>query len=213
VPVRLTSSRPADVRDTKLTAKAPRGVEVQLPGRPLTLPRGVAVDAVAEVAVERGTPAGTYPVALSAGDATRTLTVRAFPRTGGPDIALGGAANSSGDETADFPASAGNDGKSGTRWSSPVEDDSWWQVRLDRPARLGRVELRWQDAHAAAYRVQVSPDGHDWRTAATVTDARGGHESVRMDERDVRFVRVQGDKRATPYGYSLWSVEAYAVAD
>jgi hyaluronoglucosaminidase len=34
-----------------------------------------------------------------------------------------------------------------------------------------------------------------------------------MDERDVRFVRVQGDKRATPYGYSLWSAEAYAVSD
>ncbi|GAA3884109.1 hypothetical protein GCM10023084_41240 [Streptomyces lacrimifluminis] len=213
VPVRLTSSRPADVRDTKLAAKAPRGVEVQLPGRPLTLPRGVPVDAVAEVAVERGTRAGTYPVALTAGDATRTLTVRAFPRTGGPDLALGGAASSSGDETADFPAPAANDGKSGTRWSSPVEDDAWWQVRLDRPARLGRVELRWQDAHAAAFRVQVSPDGRTWRTAATVPVGRGGHESVRMDERDVRFVRVQGDKRATRYGYSLWSVEAYAVAD
>ncbi|WP_371659999.1 beta-N-acetylglucosaminidase domain-containing protein [Streptomyces sp. NBC_00280] len=213
VPVRLTSSRPADVRDTKLAAKAHRGVEVRLPGRPLTLPRGVPVDAVAEVSVERGTRAGTYPVALTAGDATRTLTVRAFPRTGGPDLALGGAASSSGDETADFPAPAANDGESGTRWSSPAEDDAWWQVRLDRTARVGRVELRWQDAHAAAYRVQVSSDGRNWRTAATVSDGRGGHESVRMDERDVRFVRVQGDKRATRYGYSLWSVEAYAVAD
>jgi hyaluronoglucosaminidase len=26
-------------------------------------------------------------------------------------------------------------------------------------------------------------------------------------------VRVQGDKRATPYGYSLWSAEAYAVSE
>ena len=27
----------------------------------------------------------------------------------------------------------------------------------------------------------------------------------------MRFVRVQGDKRATAYGYSLWSAQAYAV--
>jgi hyaluronoglucosaminidase len=33
-----------------------------------------------------------------------------------------------------------------------------------------------------------------------------------MDAKDTRFVRVVGDKRATRYGISLWSVEAYAVA-
>lgn len=44
-------------------------------------------------------------------------------------------------------------------------------------------------------------------------DGQGGHESVRMDAKDVRFVRVVGDKRATQYGISLWSVGAYGVAD
>ncbi len=34
-----------------------------------------------------------------------------------------------------------------------------------------------------------------------------------MDAKDARFVRIQGDKRATRFGYSLWSVEAYAVTD
>ncbi len=34
-----------------------------------------------------------------------------------------------------------------------------------------------------------------------------------MDERDVRFVRVQGEKRATRFGYSLWSAEAYAITE
>lgn len=71
--------------------------------------------------------------------------------------------------------------------------------------------LTWQDAYAAGYRIQVSPDGHSWRTAATVQDGKGGREEVRMDAKDVRFVRIQGDKRATRFGYSLWSVEAYAV--
>ncbi|MFF4348618.1 beta-N-acetylglucosaminidase domain-containing protein [Streptomyces sp. NPDC001530] len=211
VTARLTSLRPADVRGD-LTTKAPKGIEVKVPRSPSTLPRGTAVDVPIDVTVPEGTPSGTFDVTVAFGSETRTLTVRAFPRTAGPDLARTGEASSSGDETPDFPASAANDGDPGTRWSSPVEDGAWWQVRLAEPVRLGQVVPRWQDAYPSAYRVQVSADGRTWRTAATVDDGRGGRESVRFDERDVRYVRVQGVKRATQYGYSLWSVEAYAVA-
>ncbi|MFF5985334.1 beta-N-acetylglucosaminidase domain-containing protein [Streptomyces olindensis] len=208
----LGSLRPADARG-RLTVEAPEGVRVRVPSTELTVPRGTTVEVPVEVTVEHGTPMRSYDVRLRFADATRTLTVRAFPPTGGPDLARTGTARSSGDETPDFPASAANDGDPDTRWSSPVDDGAWWQVELPRPARLGRVVLRWQDAHPSAYRVQVSPDGRRWRTAAAVRDGRGGRESVRMDERDVRFVRVQGEKRATPYGYSLWSAQAYAVTE
>ncbi|HET9381175.1 MAG TPA: beta-N-acetylglucosaminidase domain-containing protein [Streptomyces sp.] len=209
---RLGSLRPSDVSG-RLTAKAPEGVRVRLPEGPLTLPRGTTVDVPVEVSVAAGSPARSYEVRIGFGDVTRTLTVRAFPRTEGPDLARTGTARSSADETPGFPASAAVDGDPATRWSSPARDGAWWQVGLPRPVRLGRVVLRWQDAYAAAYRVQVSPDGRRWRTAAAVPDGGGGEESVRMDERDVRYVRVQGEKRATRYGYSLWSVEAYAVAE
>ncbi|MFJ7293918.1 beta-N-acetylglucosaminidase domain-containing protein [Streptomyces collinus] len=208
---RLGSLRPADARG-RLTAEAPEGVRVRVPKGELTVRRGTTVEVPVEVTVERGTPMRSYDVRLGFAGADRALTVRAVPPTGGPDLARTGTARSSGDETPDFPARAANDGDPETRWSSPAEDGAWWQVELARPARLGRVALHWQDAHPSAYRVQVSPDGRRWRTAATVRDGRGGREDVRMDEQDVRFVRVQGDKRATPYGYSLWSAEAYAVA-
>lgn len=210
--VRLGSLRPADARG-RLTAEAPEGVRVGVPKGELTVRRGATVEVPVEVTVERGTPMRSYDVRLGFAGADRTLTVRAVPPTGGPDLARTGTARSSGDETPDFPASAANDGAPETRWSSPVDDGAWWQVELARPARLGRVALHWQDAHPSAYRVQVSPDGRRWRTAATVRDSRGGREDVRMDEKDVRFVRVQGEKRATPYGYSLWSAEAYAVSE
>nr|WP_205616296.1 beta-N-acetylglucosaminidase domain-containing protein [Streptomyces harenosi] len=208
--VRLGALRPSDVRAT-LTAEAPEGVRVRVPRGPRVLPRGGQAEVPVEVSVAPGTPAGSYPVRFAFGQAGRTLTVRAFPRTAGPDLARTGRAASSGDETPDFPASAAADGDPGTRWSSPARDGAWWQVELDRPVRLGKVALHWQDAYASAYRVQVSADGRRWRTAAVVRDGRGGRETVRMDEPDVRFVRVRGEQRATRYGYSLWSVEAYAV--
>nr|WP_240930254.1 discoidin domain-containing protein [Streptomyces coryli] len=128
-------------------------------------------------------------------------------------MARSGDASSSADETPDFPAAAAVDGKADTRWSSPAKDGEWLQVRLDKPARVGEVRLRWQDAYASGYRVQVSADGRRWRTAARVVDGAGGRESVRMDERDVRYVRIQGEERGTRFGYSLWALEVYAVRD
>ncbi|MFD5817159.1 beta-N-acetylglucosaminidase domain-containing protein [Streptomyces sp. NPDC127038] len=212
ITARLTSLRPTGVSG-ELTARAPKGIRVRVARPSPTLARGAVVDSLVEVTVPPGTPSGTYEVTVAFGSQTRTLTVRAFPRTAGPDLARTGTASSSGDETPDFPASAANDGDPSTRWSSPVDDGAWWQVRFAEPVRLGRLVLSWQDAHPSAYRVQVSADGRVWRTATTVDDSRGGRESVRFDERDVRFVRVQGLRRATAYGYSLWSAEAYAVAE
>ncbi|HCA87357.1 MAG TPA: hyaluronidase, partial [Streptomyces sp.] len=209
VPVELTAERPSNVRG-RLIAKSPEGIEVDVP-QGVTVRRGARTEVPVKVAVPKSTPAGSYEVPFDFAGEERTLTVRAYPKTGGPDLARDGKASSSGDETADFPASAAIDGDPATRWSSPPEDGAWFQVELERPARVGQVVLSWQDAHAARYRVQTSADGRSWRTAATVRDGQGGRETVRMDAADTRFVRVQGDRRATEYGYSLWSVEAYAV--
>ncbi|MGW3404427.1 discoidin domain-containing protein, partial [Streptomyces zhihengii] len=211
--VRLTAQRPGEVRG-ELTARAPAGIEVRVPQR-TTVPRGTRTTVPVEVTVPEDTPAGEYRVPIAFAGQQSTLTVRAFPRTGGPDLvrAPGARASASGEETADFPASAAADGDGATRWSSPTGPSAWWQVELARPARVGQVVLHWQDAYATAYRIQVSADGVTWRTAATVTDGRGGRESVRLDAKDTRFVRVQGDERATRFGYSLFGVETYAVAD
>ncbi|MFB7589749.1 beta-N-acetylglucosaminidase domain-containing protein [Streptomyces sp. NPDC056169] len=210
VDVELTGLRAGEVR-APMTAKAPKGIAVRLP-KQAVVERGARTTVPLEVSVGADVPAGSYRVPVSFAGEERVLTVRAFPRTAGPDLARAATASSSGDETPDFPASSAVDGDAATRWSSPAEDGAWWQLELAEPARIGRVVLHWQDAYASRYRVQVSADGRVWRTAATVSDGRGGRESVRMDAADTRFLRVQGETRATPYGYSLWSVETYAVA-
>ncbi|MGV4923747.1 beta-N-acetylglucosaminidase domain-containing protein [Streptomyces sp. BHT-5-2] len=206
----ISSRRPGEVHGP-LAVTAPKGFTVHAP-KEVTAPRGGTALVPVTVDIPKDTPSGTYQVSVAFAGRQQKLTLRVFPPTGGPDLARGADTSSSGDENDDFPASAATDGDPRTRWSSPAEDAAWLQFALPRPTRLGLVVLHWQDAYAAAYRVQVSSDGHTWRTAATVADGKGGREAVRMDAEDARYVRIQGDKRATRFGYSLWSVEAYAVA-
>ncbi|WP_405830145.1 beta-N-acetylglucosaminidase domain-containing protein [Streptomyces sp. NBC_00105] len=205
----LSALGPGEVRGP-LSARPPAGIEVRLPEAAVA-PRGGQVSIPLEVVVAPTTAPGTYQVPVIFDGETRTLTVRAVPRTGGPDLLRTARASSSADETRDFPASAAVDGSATTRWSSPPVDGAWWQAQLPAPARVGRLELHWQDAHPSAYRVETSADGVTWRPAATVTSSAGGRESLRLDAPDTRFLRVTCDRRATRYGCSLWSAEAYAV--
>ncbi|MFI6156986.1 discoidin domain-containing protein [Kitasatospora sp. NPDC051170] len=201
-----------------LSAEVPaaaKGLTVA-PASGVTVPRGGRVGVPLLVTAAPGTPSGTYaiPVTYAAGSTTvrQVLQVHVVPPTGGPDLAVGAKATSSGDETANFPASAIADGDPKTRWSSPAKDDAWVQLELPQPVRLGSAVLHWQAAYASSYKIQVSADGSTWTDAATVDNGRGGDETVRFDAQGVRFLRVQGVARATKYGYSLWGVELYAVS-
>ncbi|MCM2428374.1 beta-N-acetylglucosaminidase domain-containing protein [Streptomyces sp. RKAG337] len=215
----LRSERPLDTQGT-LEAAAPKGgAHVEVPAS-VVVRRGAAPVVPVRVSVPPGSAPGTYSIpvrfTVDGRSAEQWITVRARPRTGGPDLVRGARATSSGDETPAFPAAAIADGDPETRWSSPVQDDAWVQVELAAPARVGRVVLHWQDAYAARYAVQTSADGVTWHTAATVRDGKGGTESVRLDDASApwagaRFLRVHGVQRATKYSYSLFGVEAYAV--
>ncbi|MFD3700739.1 beta-N-acetylglucosaminidase domain-containing protein [Streptomyces sp. NPDC058646] len=209
VSAQLSALGPGEVRGP-LSARPPAGIEVRLPASAV-VPRGANVSVPVEVAVAATTAPGSYQVPVTFNGESRTLTVRAVVRTGGPDLLRTARASSSADETPDFPASAVVDGSPATRWSSPAVDGAWWRAELAAPARIGLLDLHWQDAHPSAYRVETSADGVTWQTAVTVPASRGGHESLRMDVPGTRFVRVTCDTRATRYGCSLWSAQAYAV--
>ncbi|MEV6675415.1 beta-N-acetylglucosaminidase domain-containing protein [Streptomyces erythrochromogenes] len=211
VTAQLSALGPGEVRGP-LSAQPPAGIEVRLP-QTAVVPRGGRASIPLEVVVAANTPPGTYQVPVAFDGESRTLTVRAVPRTGGPDLLRTARASSSANETAAFPASAAVDGSPSTRWSSPAVDGAWWQAELSAPARVGRLELHWQDAYPSAYRVETSADGVTWRPAAAVTSSKGGRESLRLDAPapDTRFLRVTCERRATRYGCSLWSAEAYAV--
>jgi len=212
----VESGRP-DGLTGELKAEVPavaQGLTVT-PAAAVTVPRGGRVGAPVQVAAAATTPSGTYRIPLTftvGGVAVRqVLQVHVVPPTGGPDLAPGAVAASSGDETPAFPAGAVNDADPGSRWSSPAADDAWVQLKLPKATRLGSAVLHWQDAYAASYRLQSSADGVTWTTVAEVEDGRGGTETVRFDAPNTRYLRIQGVSRATKYGYSLYGVELYAA--
>ncbi|GAB3412141.1 discoidin domain-containing protein [Flindersiella endophytica] len=93
----------------------------------------------------------------------------------GANLALGKPATAStyfGD--ASVPAKA-VDGDRTTRWANSAAERTtmkgWFAVDLGASRRLDRVLIHWQeDAWPLNYRIEVSDDGTDWRTVASVPD-------------------------------------------
>lgn len=84
------------------------------------------------------------------------------------------------------------------------------QVELPEAQHIGKVMLRWEAAFGKDYDVQISDDGQQWRTLASVRGGDGGVDTLRVDATG-RFVRMQGVDRATQWGYSLWELELYPL--
>ncbi|MEW2588311.1 discoidin domain-containing protein [Streptomyces virginiae] len=125
-------------------------------------------------------------------------------------LSQGRPATASSTEGAGTPASAAVDGDNGTRWSSRFADPQWIQVDLGATARLSQVVLRWETAHARAYRIELSTDGSSWTTAHSTTAGTGGVQTLGITG-TARHVRVYGTERATAWGYSLWEFQVYGT--
>ena len=114
-------------------------------------------------------------------------------------------------EKGQYPASNAVDGNPETRWSSAFKSPQWITVDLGATVAITRVRLNWEAAYARNYTVEVSDDGASWSTIKSVTKDTGG-----PDEHEVtasgRYLRVNGTKRATGYGYSLYELEIYGPA-
>jgi hypothetical protein len=82
-------------------------------------------------------------------------------------------------------------------------------VDLGAVKNVDRVEVNWEAAYASTYRIQTSTDGTTFTTAATVSIPSARLESTTFPARSVRYVRLVGDTRATPYGISFWDLRVF----
>ncbi|MFE7711943.1 discoidin domain-containing protein [Streptomyces sp. NPDC057486] len=131
-----------------------------------------------------------------------------------PDLALHRPTTASSTEVASLGPENATDGDGRTRWASAYRDDEWIQVDLGSPQAVQRVLLDWENASGRDYDIQVSGDAANWKTVASV---RGKPSGARVDELTfdpvtARYVRMQGIKRTTGWGYSLWRLEVRSMS-
>ena len=70
--------------------------------------------------------------------------------------------------------------------------------------------LRWERAYGTQYQILTSLDGVTWGAPVYTQNAGlGGSENITFASVTARYVRMNGIKRSTAYGYSLWEFEVY----
>lgn len=106
-------------------------------------------------------------------------------------------------------AMAVTDGNGGSRWASEYHDNEWIYVDLGRPTSFNEVVLKWEDAHAKHFKLQVSNDAEKWHDVYEEKDSKGGEIAVALPQQQARYVRVEGSERASMWGYSLFEIEVY----
>ena len=129
---------------------------------------------------------------------------------GAPEVALTPVeATTSSTERGDLSAAAAIDHNQGTRWGSGFTDNEWLTLDFGKSETINRVRIDWENAHATHYLLQVSEDNREWKTIKTVDNSQGGTEDMTGLSGQGRYLRVQGVKRSTQYGYSILEIQAY----
>lgn len=113
-----------------------------------------------------------------------------------------------------------NDGRDDTRWGSAFADNQFWQVDLGAARLVNTVRADWQTAYPAVYRVSTSLDGVNFELVgegslpANLPRERN-HVVVETTfaARQARYVRLTGVRRATQWGFSLWTVNVFGPPD
>jgi len=137
----------------------------------------------------------------------------ALMKAGGaaPETALtpvGATATSS--ERGDLSAAAAIDHQQDTRWGSGFSDDQSLTLDFGKSELITRVRIDWENAHASQYLLQVSDDNKNWTTIRTVDSSEGGLEDLTGLNGQGRYLRMQGIKRSSGYGYSIFEIQAFS---
>ncbi|MBR2568069.1 MAG: discoidin domain-containing protein, partial [Paenibacillus sp.] len=95
-------------------------------------------------------------------------------------------------------------------------DDSWFQVDLGEVTSFDTLRIDWELARANTYKLLISNDRQNWTNVIKDNDgiitAHDGKETVRFEPVRARYVKFQGIKRNTDYGYSFFEFGLYNLS-
>jgi len=138
------------------------------------------------------------------------------PPNNNVNLALGKPTLASSEENATYTSAKATDGDGTvTRWSSSFANASEWiYVDLQSNHNINRVVLKWEAAFATQYKVQISTDNifTENETVSNQTASDGGTDDLTVSGTG-RYIRILCTTKAlSPYGYSLFEIEAYGSA-
>lgn len=126
--------------------------------------------------------------------------------------ARGKEATASSEENAQLISAYAFDGDMSTRWSSDYADGEWIYVDLDTTYAVKTVQLTWETAYGEMYSIDVSQDAESWTTVYEENEGDGGTDLIEFnDPVAARYVRMNGDTRATQWGFSLFEFEVMGL--
>jgi hypothetical protein len=102
----------------------------------------------------------------------------------------------------------------GTRWSSVYTglanpDAEWFAVDLGAVYSIKEVVIKWENAYGKEYLIQVSSDNVSWTTIYHKTGGTNSPHDLTGLSGAGRYVRMQGIKRGSGYGYSIWEFQVF----
>jgi hypothetical protein len=93
-----------------------------------------------------------------------------------------------------------------TRWESSASDPQWVMVDLGTSVEIDRVILKWHTNYASAFSIETSTNATTWSTVYSTTNgASYSVTDVTFGKTSARYVRMNGTRRGTQNGYSVFS--------
>lgn len=154
---------------------------------------------VKAIAIKDGNINSTY--------ASATLKIDGDVIESSENLALGKAVEASSKQDT---ASNIVDGDYKTSWQAAENNDEYIQLDLGSIKAVNTVKVNWEAAFASKYEIQVSTDGETWNTVAEEAGT-AGEVTTTFAATQARYVRIQGIKRATQYGYNIYEVEVFGA--
>lgn len=115
-------------------------------------------------------------------------------------------------------ASSGNaglaiDNLAGTRWESASSDPQEIIINLGAEYTIKEIAAVWENASSKDYTIQVSTDGSQYVTVASIKDQKeiaNKYDKIVLTEAvQARFIKLNGTSRTTAYGHSIWEMAVY----
>lgn len=100
------------------------------------------------------------------------------------------------------------DGNDDSVWASAAGDPQWIAVGLGERYEINQVVLKWADAYAQVYDIDVSDDGVQWTTVYSTAAGAGGTETANFFAVG-QYLRLYAHTGSTADGCALYEFEAY----